>query len=272
MMITRLRLSVRSLVRPSQWLTIIGVSLLFGALASTLLAYCDSRTLLGENVWIKPMKFALAFGIYFISLAWFLRQLPHASQTKVWIAGGNVLGLALELPCILIQASRSVRSHFNDDTVFDAALYGVMGIGVWIQTLLLVVLTVLFFDRRVAGDRAYVLAIRCGLLMFLLGLTPGIVMTLHGAHTVGASDGGAGLPILNWSIQAGDLRVPHFIGIHGLQLLPLSGWLVCRAVPAAKQRLVIVSAVIGAYVGLFLIAFGLAVLGQPLLPALAFTN
>ena len=32
-----------------------------------------------------------------------------------------------------------------------------------------------------------------------------------------------GLPVTRWSTARGDLRVPHFIGMHGLQLLPLAG-------------------------------------------------
>ncbi len=53
-------------------------------------------------------------------------------------------------------------------------------------------------------------------------------LTTAGAHTVGAPDVGPGLAGVGWSTRHGDLRVPHFFGLHGVQIIPFLGWLALR--------------------------------------------
>jgi hypothetical protein len=71
--------------------------------------------------------------------------------------------------------------------------------------------------------------IRLGLVALIIGSLQGFTMSARLAHTVGARDGGPGLPFLNWSTLAGDLRIAHALAIHGFQLLPLAGWLIARS-------------------------------------------
>ena len=86
--------------------------------------------------------------------------------------------------------------------------------------------------------------------------------TMVGAHTVGARDGGPGLPVAGWSTRAGDLRVPHFIGLHGLQVLPLLGWWLSRRRRAAA-RLTLIAGL--GYLGLMVTTLVQALRGQPIL-------
>jgi hypothetical protein len=197
----------------------------------------DQRTLESAPIWAKPFKFAVSGALYFLTWSWLVSLLPRFRRTAGWLTNLLVAIFAAEYVLLVFQAARGRASHFNIATPFDAALYSVMGkmiIGLWVATL---ALTVLVLFTKVA-DRASFWAVRAGSVLSLVGLSLGMLMTnptaqqlaqwqtggkpdMVGAHTVGLADGGPGLPILGWSTVGGDLRIPHFVGMHALQALPL---------------------------------------------------
>ena len=117
-----------------------------------------------------------------------------------------------------------MASHFNVSAPLDAAVFSTMGVVILLNTLFLAWLLILFFQRPLDLTPSYLWGIRLGLFLTILGSMEGVVMVTRLSHTVGLADGGPGLPLIYWSTKGGDLRVAHFLGIHGMQVIPLFGW------------------------------------------------
>ncbi|MGH3965459.1 MAG: hypothetical protein ACRDRY_19740 [Pseudonocardiaceae bacterium] len=250
--------------------------------AAALGVLMDDRVLGGSPVWLKPFKFAVSFVIYGATMAWIISRLTDRRRW-MWILGAVIaVTSAIEIVIIVGQAMRGTHSHFNVSTALNAALWSTMATAIvvlWLATLVVAV----FAARRRFGDRPFTLAIRFGLLLALIGMALGFLMTtptpdqqqaiasgsisMVGAHSVGVADGGPGLPVTAWSTTGGDLRVPHFVGLHALQALPLLGLLL--AVPQlglderTRSRLVTTGA--AGYLGLVGLLLWQALRGQPLI-------
>ena len=246
----------------------------------------DDRQVGGQPVWLKPTKFALSFAIYGLTLAWLLAHLRRGRRIAQVAAGVIVVTAVLEVGIIVMQAARGHFSHYNVLTPFDEFMWRSMGaliIVLWLATA--VVAALLWRDGL--ADRAGTWAVRLGMGLFLVGLLQGSFMlvptpeqvrlddagldTLKGAHAVGVPDGGPGLPLIGWSTTGGDLRIGHFVGIHGLQAILLFTMLLSLMVsdPGRRARLVVVFA--GAYTGLLVLVTWQALRGQPLLAPDAIT-
>jgi hypothetical protein len=248
--------------------------------ASLILQLVDGRQVLGASTWLKPAKFAISVAITSATLAVLLRWLQPLTRGVRRAVGATTGLLVLELVIITAQAARGVPSHFNATSPLDTALFGVMGAAITVVWLALAYITWRAFRQPIA-DRAMAWGIRLGLVAMLVGSGLGFLMPrptaaqLHslqagrptamiGAHAVGVEDGGPGVPITRWSTEGGDLRVAHFIGMHGLQLLPLVAWSLSRRRRSPHAaRLTVVA-------GSGYLAFTLALLiqalrGQPLI-------
>ncbi len=239
------------------WLNVVLAAL---ALALLLL---DPRHLGGALLWWKPLKFSLSIVAFAWTLAWLLADLPGPAQRSVAIIStGVAVAMAVEQAVIFVQAARGTTSHYNVSSALNGVLFGLMGVFIFVNTVLTAWAVYLSFAYRPFGPAGYVWGLRLGLGLFLVGSVLGGFMIGRGQHTVGAADGGPGLPGLGWSTRAGDLRIAHFLGMHALQVLPLLGWLCSRF--AGSYAVLLTWAGAAAYAAVVAALFGWALLGRPL--------
>ncbi|MFD2785562.1 hypothetical protein [Hymenobacter rubripertinctus] len=224
----------------------------------------DARLVTGALVWLKPLKFAVSVTAYVWTLGWLLADLPARVQRAVRGLSWGVAGsMVVEITCVFGQAARGTSSHYNQTSLFNGLVFGLMGFFILLNTLLTVWAVYLVWRHRPQGLAGYVWGVRLGLLVFLVGSVLGGVMIQLGQHTVGAPDGGPGLPGLGWSTRAGDLRAAHFLGLHALQIIPLLGWGLSRYQPRRAVLLTCLGALL--YAGLVAGLFALALRGVPLI-------
>lgn len=243
----------------------------------------DERTVLGMPTWAKTSKFSLSIALYAATMLWVFGYDTLRPRLSRFILSASAYILALEIGLIIFQGSRAVPMHFNNATPFDTTLFSIMGMSITLLWFINALGVAVLAAQRVPS-RALAWSLRLGLIVALLGMLEGFLMTapspsqlatlqagqhadLIGAHTIGAADGGPGLPFLGWSTTHGDLRIGHFIGLHGLQVIPLLGlFLMLRRDPWLTERRKLWLVVIGAtgYCSLAALATWQALRGQPL--------
>ncbi|MBF9131343.1 hypothetical protein I0C86_20595 [Plantactinospora sp. S1510] len=242
----------------------------------------DDRMLGNVSVWLKPFKFAVSFVAYLVTLAWMV-SLMRRSRRIAWWAGTVVAVFgALEVALIVFQAARGRQSHFNNATPLDETIFGAMGATIGVLYLGSLVLAVLLLRQRMS-DPAVAWTVRLGLIIALVGMALGFLMLrptpeqqvgdldTEGGHSVGVPDGGPGMFLTGWSTTGGDLRIPHFLGMHALQLLPLlaialvvlAGRFPRLRDGGVRLRLVLVAA--ATYASLLALVTWQALRGQPLI-------
>lgn len=240
----------------------------------------DPTIIAGAPAWLKPAKFAVSITIYTVTLAWMFTLLPEWRRTRRVIGWATALTMVLEIVIISTQAWRGTTSHFNIATTTDAVLFQMMGGAIVAQTLSTIAVAVALW-RHNFDDKPLGWALRLGMIITIVGaLTGGLMarptraqleaaregqrLTVAGAHTVGGPDGGPGLAGTGWSTRHGDLRVPHFVGLHALQALSIVALILVRLglAAATRERLVILAA--ASYAAVYVTLLVQALRGIPL--------
>lgn len=179
------------------------------------------------NAYYKPIKFALSTWIYAWSMAWYCAYLKDFNV--VYFNWAVIVLLGFEVVYITFQAQRGQLSHYNLSTTTYSLLYSAMATAATLVTIYTAYVAVLFFGKNVVELPDYYLwSIRLGLIIFVIFSFEGFVMGSRLTHTIGGTDGSAGLPFLGWSYSLGDPRVAHFIGMHSLQVLPILSYFLIK--------------------------------------------
>lgn len=193
----------------------------------------DPTVLTGAPAWMKPAKFAFSIAVYLLTLRWILSYVRGHDRLLAVLSSVITVALVAEIALVEMQVLRGTTSHYNEATDFDAAVFYAMGGIVSLVVIATIAAGVLVLRQR-GLDPGLAAGLRWGIGISVLGMLAALTMIFNkgwndsGGHTVGAADGGAGMPITGWSLEHGDLRIGHFVGLHALQLLPLLAWALLR--------------------------------------------
>lgn len=212
--------------KPLFWLAVI---LVVGAVVLLPFWIFDTRELLGVSVWEKPLKFFISSAIFSFTFSWLSSFITKGSRW-VKLAGLFIaISLTVELVLIATMAALGTTSHFNVSNPMAIAIWSLMAtfISIVLFSTLFLSIMILFQKQQEFNLK---LSLTLGSLNTAVGMGLAYLMTwpnanqlanyqgIAGAHAVGVSDGGPGLPFFGWSTVAGDLRVGHFFGLHSIQV------------------------------------------------------
>lgn len=205
---------------------------LVAATVAAVLVFADPREILGVPLWMKPFKFFISATLMSLTLAYVIPRIQKAKKLVHIASIVIVASLTVELVLITWAAASETTSHFNVSNPLAISIWTAMAgfiTAVWVATIILTLMYLRYGRDQGILKRSMV----WGMGISIIGMGVAFLMTgptsdqladfqgIAGAHTVGAADGGPGLPLFGWSTIAGDLRIPHFFGLHALQALPL---------------------------------------------------
>ena len=119
------------LSKPSAALILYGGLMLLAFVVTFVVSLNDARTIRDVGIWIKPMKFMAAGGIFAWTSVWVVmisRSSVAVARSWGWIAALLIATSLFEVVYITYQAAQGSGSHYNISTPLNAALFALMGI------------------------------------------------------------------------------------------------------------------------------------------------
>lgn len=215
---------------------------------------------LGINSLIKPLKFSLSIWLYCWTMALLLSFFVDKSLVRR-IAIIGVIVMVFEQLVITSQAFRGELSHFNETDPTGIVLFSLMGLMITWNTLEVLRGVLKFRKQEDQIHPALKAGIYWGLMIFVVGGFIGGYMGYLRSHQIGGPMGEEGLALLNWSVNYGDVRVSHFIGLHALQIIPLCAFAISKSSFSKHKSVVSVKIFAVIYLALVLATLTQAILG-----------
>src|SRR5262245_60670001 len=166
----------------------------------------------------KPTTFGLSFGLTLVNVTLIASFLPLRNRSRTLLLGLFTAACVLETLLVSLQTWRSVPSHFNVETPFDAAIAQTLAFGGFTLVAIVIVLTVAVFRHGKELPPAFGLAIRAG----FVAQVAGGVMIATGMRLVFGGDPHGAYAMGGW------LKGVHGVLMHGILVLPLLAWLMAR--------------------------------------------
>lgn len=180
----------------------------------------------GDVSWRKPILFGESFGLTAVFIAWILTFSPR-NRLLGWLLCGTLGVMYLyEVAWVAFQQWRGVPSHFNSNTPFDQSLFALAGVAIGFGGMVILAVTLLAVFRLQAPP-SLAWAIRAGLVFLVAGQGFGGLIIQNDGSVFGA---------------AGAMKVPHALSLHGLQVLPVLGWILGLSPGSESRRVRIVAA------------------------------
>ncbi|MFF5209037.1 hypothetical protein [Streptosporangium sp. NPDC000396] len=225
--------------------------LLLASSAFHLVVYAiDGGSWAGPVSWRKPILFGFSFGMTLLSLVWVAGRLRLTSRRGRWLVGALSVASTVEVALIAVQRWRGVPSHLNFSTTADAVVSATLAGFAFVGLIPpIVIMTVLAF-RELDASPSMRVAIRAGLAVLLLSQVAGGALIANG-RAIGLPPEATDLSIFG---AAGQLKVPHAVTLHALQVLPVLAALLTLTTWTERARTRLVAVASAGYGGLIAVS------------------
>lgn len=222
----------------------------------------DDRMAMGVDPWLTPLKLMASIVIHVWTVAWFSKYVRRPRWLLSTVSIVIAAAMVIVSGCLILQAARGTVSYYDATTDFDTAILNTMLLMIGINMLMVLVM-LLMFRKRGRLHPAYLWSVCAGILIFLGGGVASAVMGASDSIMAGTARREPSLLFFDWAGIAGACGVSHWLVLHAMQILPLTGYAISgsTAIQRTSARMLLLTLAVLLYVAVIFAACRQAVTG-----------